>query len=54
MHVGGLSADEVEDIYDELPTYDYDVEKAKQLAADAGVDGQKIVIATSPISVPPT
>ena len=38
-------------IYDELPTYEYDVEKAKQLAADAGVDGQKIVIATSPISV---
>ena len=29
----------------------YDVEKAKQLAADAGVDGQQIVIATSPISV---
>ncbi len=48
---GGLSADEVEDIYAELPTYDYDVEKAKQLAADAGVDGQQIVIATSPISV---
>ena len=48
---GGLSADEVEDIYAELPTYDYDVEKAQQLAADAGVDGQQIVIATSPISV---
>ena len=29
----------------------YDVAKAKDLAAAAGVDGQKIVIATSPISV---
>ncbi|MFG2873499.1 ABC transporter substrate-binding protein [Streptomyces sp. NPDC048337] len=33
----------------ELPKYPYDPAKAKALAAEAGVDGQKIVIATSPL-----
>ena len=48
---GGLSSDEVDAIYDELPDYPYDVAKAKELVADAGIEGQQIVIATSPISV---
>nr|WSX48117.1 ABC transporter substrate-binding protein [Streptomyces sp. NBC_00974] len=33
----------------ELPKYPYDPAKAKALAAEAGVNGQKIVIATSPL-----
>jgi peptide/nickel transport system substrate-binding protein len=48
---GGLSSDQVDSIYADLPTYPYDVAKAKDLAQTAGVDGQKIVIATSPVSV---
>lgn len=48
---GGVSADEVDKIYAELPDYEYDVEAAKELVADKNLDGQKIVIATSPISV---
>ncbi|MEZ0068868.1 peptide/nickel transport system substrate-binding protein [Streptacidiphilus sp. MAP12-20] len=32
-----------------LPAYPYDPAKAKQLAAKAGVTGQKVVIATSPL-----
>lgn len=47
---GGLSAAQVDDIYAQLPEYPHDVDKAKQLAAEAGVDGQKVVIATSPIA----
>ncbi|CAM5665117.1 ABC transporter substrate-binding protein [Streptomyces avidinii] len=33
----------------DLPKYPYDPAKAKALAAEAGVNGQKIVIATSPL-----
>ncbi len=33
-----------------LPQYPHDVDKAKALAAAAGVNGQKVVIATSPIT----
>ncbi|MFJ6793438.1 ABC transporter substrate-binding protein [Streptomyces sp. NPDC091268] len=33
----------------EVPAYPYDPAKAKALAAEAGVNGQKIVIATSPL-----
>ncbi|MBZ9594077.1 ABC transporter substrate-binding protein [Streptomyces erythrochromogenes] len=33
----------------DLPRYPYDPAKAKALAAEAGVNGQKIVIATSPL-----
>ncbi|MEU9163957.1 ABC transporter substrate-binding protein [Streptomyces sp. NPDC048424] len=36
-------------ILKELPTYPYDPAKAKALAAEAGVNGQKVVIATSPL-----
>jgi len=42
------STDQVDSIYDALPTYDHDVEAAKALAQEAGVHGQQIVIATSP------
>ncbi|MEU9374295.1 ABC transporter substrate-binding protein [Streptomyces sp. NPDC048255] len=38
-----------EGILKELPDYPYDPAKAKALAAEAGVSGQKIVIATSPL-----
>lgn len=48
---GGLSTDEVDAIFADLPDYPYDVARAKELAQEAGVDGQKIVIATSPVSV---
>ncbi len=33
----------------DLPRYPYDPAKAKALAAEAGVNGQKVVIATSPL-----
>ncbi len=46
----GVPADKVDQIYAALPKYDYDVAKAKQLAKEAGVNGQKVVIATSPIA----
>ena len=46
----GVPQATVDSYYDELPEYPYDVEKAKALAAEAGVSGQKIVIATSPVS----
>ncbi|WP_374772314.1 ABC transporter substrate-binding protein [Streptomyces sp. NBC_01310] len=36
-------------ILKDLPKYPYDPAKAKALAAEAGVNGQKIVIATSPL-----
>ncbi|MCX4632513.1 ABC transporter substrate-binding protein [Streptomyces sp. NBC_01443] len=38
-----------EGILKDVPTYPYDPAKAKALAAEAGVNGQKIVIATSPL-----
>lgn len=44
----GLSEDEVLAGQADLPTYEYDPEAAKELAAEAGVDGQEIVIATTP------
>ncbi|WP_369229443.1 ABC transporter substrate-binding protein [Streptomyces sp. R21] len=39
----------VDGLLRELPAYPYDPAKAKQLAAKAGVSGQKVVIATSPL-----
>lgn len=44
----GLTGDEVAAAQAGLPGYDYDPEAAKALAAEAGVDGQQIVIATTP------
>ncbi|MEV4613251.1 ABC transporter substrate-binding protein [Kitasatospora sp. NPDC049258] len=38
-----------EDLLKALPSYPYDPAKAKELAAQAGVAGQKVVIATSPL-----
>ncbi|MFJ1567995.1 ABC transporter substrate-binding protein [Streptomyces erythrochromogenes] len=38
-----------EAIQRDLPRYPYDPAKAKALAAEAGVNGQKVVIATSPL-----
>ena len=46
----GLSPDEVDKIGADLPTYDYDVAAAKKLVAGKGLEGKKVVIATSPIS----
>jgi peptide/nickel transport system substrate-binding protein len=48
---GGVPADQVDSIYAALPQYPHDVEAAKALAAEAGVNGEKIVIATSPVAV---
>ncbi len=48
---GGVPSDQVDSIYADLPSYPYDVAKAKAMAAEAGVSGQKIVIATSPVAV---
>ena len=45
---GGASDSELDSLDAGLPTYEYDVEGAKALAAEAGVDGQQIVIATTP------
>ena len=45
----GVPKDELDKIYADLPQYPYDVEKAKALAKQAGANGQKVVIATSPI-----
>ena len=45
---GGVPDSELETIQTGLPTYPRDVAAAKALAAEAGVNGQKIVIATSP------
>jgi peptide/nickel transport system substrate-binding protein len=45
----GASPDQVDSIYDALPAYGYDVAAAKALAKEAGVNGQRIVIATSPV-----
>ncbi|MET7304771.1 ABC transporter substrate-binding protein [Embleya sp. NPDC005575] len=38
-----------DDLTKTTPAYPYDVAKAKELASKAGVNGQKIVIATSPL-----
>uniref|UniRef100_A0AAU2JI23 ABC transporter substrate-binding protein n=1 Tax=Streptomyces sp. NBC_00049 TaxID=2903617 RepID=A0AAU2JI23_9ACTN len=38
-----------ETLLKDLPKYPYDPAKAKALAAEAGVNGQKVVIATSPL-----
>jgi peptide/nickel transport system substrate-binding protein len=45
---GGVAPDEVEKANAGLPAYGYDVAAAKALAKEAGVDGQQIVIATTP------
>ncbi|MCX5192596.1 ABC transporter substrate-binding protein [Streptomyces sp. NBC_00249] len=42
-------AESREALLKDLPKYPYDPAKAKALAAEAGVNGQKIVIATSPL-----
>jgi peptide/nickel transport system substrate-binding protein len=44
----GMSDGAVDAIEQALPAYPYDVAAAKALAAEAGVDGQQVVIATSP------
>ncbi len=44
------SDDAIDAAFEGLETYPYDPEAAKELAAEAGVDGQEIVIATSPIT----
>jgi peptide/nickel transport system substrate-binding protein len=44
----GLTQDEVAAAQADLPAYDYDPEAAQALAAEAGVDGQQIKIATTP------
>ncbi len=48
---GGVPADQVDSIYSALPQYPHDVEAAKALVAGSGIEGQKIVIATSPVAV---
>lgn len=45
-----VPSSDVDSYYQELPQYPHDLAKAKALAAEAGVAGQKIVIATSPIN----
>jgi peptide/nickel transport system substrate-binding protein len=45
----GVPADQLDKIYADLPQYPYDLEKAKALAKAAGANGQKVVIATSPM-----
>lgn len=45
----GVPQDQLDKIYAELPQYPYDVEKAKALVKDAGVAGEKVTIATSPL-----
>jgi peptide/nickel transport system substrate-binding protein len=46
----GVPTADVDSYYSKLPRYDFDRTKAKQLATEAGVNGQKIVIGTSPIT----
>jgi peptide/nickel transport system substrate-binding protein len=46
---GGASGDELDTMDAALPKYPHDVAAAKELAAEAGVDGQEIVLATSPV-----
>jgi peptide/nickel transport system substrate-binding protein len=45
----GVPQDQIDKIYADLPQYPYDLEKAKALAKEAGANGQKVVIATSPM-----
>ena len=45
----GVPSDQLDKIYADLPQYPYDVVKAKALAKEAGANGQKVVIATSPV-----
>ncbi|MFJ7209174.1 ABC transporter substrate-binding protein [Streptomyces sp. NPDC098789] len=45
----GAPAASREALLKDLPKYPYDPAKAKALAAEAGVSGQKVVIATSPL-----
>jgi peptide/nickel transport system substrate-binding protein len=45
----GVPQDQLDKIYADLPQYPYDLEKAKALAKEAGANGQKVVIATSPL-----
>jgi peptide/nickel transport system substrate-binding protein len=47
---GGMSSSAVNSLYAGLPSYPLNLAKAKSMAAAAGVHGQKIVIATSPIA----
>ena len=47
----GVPESTVDTYYASLAKYPYDVTKAKALAVKAGVNGQKIVIATSPITI---
>lgn len=46
----GVPESDVESYFSGLPQYPYDPEKAKALATEAGVAGQEIVIATSPVA----
>ena len=46
---GGVPAGQLDQIVGRLPKYHRDVQAAKALAKSAGVNGQRIVIATSPI-----
>lgn len=46
----GVDQAAVDTVYGALPKYRRDLARAKALAAEAGVTGQKVVIATSPIS----
>lgn len=47
----GVPESTVDTYYAALAKYPYDVKKARTLAAKAGVKGQKVVIATSPITI---
>ena len=44
----GIPGADVDSINADLPKYDYDVAAAKALAKEAGVNGQELVIATTP------
>ena len=46
----GMSPSAVDALYAGLPNYAFDPNKAKSMAAAAGVHGQQVVIATSPIT----
>jgi peptide/nickel transport system substrate-binding protein len=45
----GVPTGKLDSIHAALPAYEYDVPAAKALAKEAGVHGQRIVIATSPV-----
>lgn len=45
---GSVPEDQIAERLAELPTYEYDVEAARALAKEAGVDGQRVVIASTP------